>query len=70
MTDKLKPCPFCGSKATFGEKIVEYYANGTREVIRTERTHNVICNVCFAATKYYPSKETAKKQWNRRADND
>lgn len=69
MTDKLKPCPFCGGKA-----------NLTVKRIPTEKDNCIIhdfkdeyairCNKCMASTKWYKSITTAEKNWNRRTYND
>ena len=55
MSDKLKPCPFCG-----GEAYIEIICNGLVEVR---------CKECDASVpaKY---KSKAIVRWNRRADND
>jgi Lar family restriction alleviation protein len=63
MTNKLKPCPFCGGKALLGF---------SRDEFLNER-HFVICeNVieCGCLTQYCNNKDNAIKRWNRRAEND
>lgn len=57
MTEKLKPCPFCGSKSVTGVVVV-----GLRMFL---------CYSC-GATVSFQGKERdpqATKAWNRRADN-
>lgn len=59
---ELKPCPFCGGKATF--KNEQFY--GCNAVI-------VICNDCMAKSKYCTGAylyDQAAEAWNRRADNE
>lgn len=59
--DELKPCPFCGGKATIFS--VEYWCM-------------VECTECgarsknFAAFSTTEAEQQAKKFWNRRVEND
>ena len=61
MSEKLKPCPFCG-----GEAYLEP-ASDTPSI--------VICMKCgargkwFEVSKHYCSDEKAIEAWNRRTDN-
>ncbi len=56
----LKPCPFCGRKASYVEHIF-----GTAFY-----THGVKCDSCEAQTyQFYNSKAAANGAWNRRNDN-
>ena len=55
MTDKLKPCPFCGGKAEICTKLDEGY-----------RYFWVRCVHCCAYTLHVSTPETAAKRWNRR----
>lgn len=61
MTDKLKPCPFCGGEA----EVIKGYLYG-------KVTHySVTCPQCDFEYGMYKSKQNAEKAWNRRkADND
>ena len=58
--DKLKPCPFCGGKASLNDNSSCSY---------------VCCEKCgatgesFNMSKKYSSDEKAAEAWNRRADN-
>ena len=52
MSDKLKPCPFCGGEAFFSER-VEY---GVK----------VVCKNCWNESKFYHDKIDAIKAWNIR----
>ena len=65
MTDKLKPCPFCGGKAGFiQDDALGLYA--------------VRCKECGSGTVYQfdfgaglqASKQKSSDVWNGRADND
>ena len=61
---ELKPCPFCGSKAseTFDYDAV---ADSTGKMW----AYQVTCNQCCATTGLCFSRERAIEAWNRRADN-
>jgi len=56
MTDKLKPCPFCGEIAEIENYLPEH----------TIITCNGDCDVIIKDS--YQSKETAVEQWNKRAE--
>jgi Lar family restriction alleviation protein len=70
MTDKLKPCPFCGGDAVLYNQSSKY----------TDRNSYLVnCSNCSCRTRefaYYEIKarrETEQKAieaWNRRVDND
>ena len=62
MTDKLKPCPFCG-----GEVEIVCIGGGWfwRHNNNPSDTDCVITH-----SKKYKTYEEAKEHWNRRADND
>lgn len=53
MSEKLKPCPFCGKPA----KLIEY---------PEDKTYFVRCN-CGASTRIYSYRKLAIKAWNKRA---
>ena len=53
MTEKLKPCPFCGGEAM---------------IISEINYHHVRCVKCFTITDWYKTKEEAIEAWNTRAD--
>jgi len=69
MSEELKPCPFCGSKA-------EVYPDGDME------GHSIMCSNfgglefaghssrCPMGTFGYATQEEAESAWNRRADSD
>lgn len=56
MTDKLKPCPFCGSYD------IDY--NDSKDFYKTSR---VYCLNCSASVVFYDVKE-AIKAWNARVE--
>ena len=62
---KLKPCPFCGSKAEF-----HHCANLANEeyALKMANQHGVHCTNCYIATKPYDSEEEAAEAWNRRVE--
>lgn len=49
----LKPCPFCGSPATWNK----YYSGGTVECTNKD---------CKVKTPYCPNEYNAVYRWNRR----
>ena len=57
----LKPCPFCGGKASYVEHIFRTLAN----------TYGVKCDSCEAQTyQFFNSKAAANGAWNRRMINE
>lgn len=57
MTDKLKPCPFCGSKADFEPKEITFYGVWIKCPQCGIELHNI-----------YETREDAANAWNRRAE--
>ena len=57
MSDKLKPCPFCGSKSML---ILKTY--GKLE------SYMVVCTQCGARTSGMGNQKGAINNWNRRND--
>jgi Lar family restriction alleviation protein len=55
MTEKLKPCPFCGGEA----KIHNTY----------DGMFQIECTNCFARVFYDRTKKSVINRWNRRVDN-
>lgn len=56
----LKPCPFCGGKASYVE----------HRFCTLENTYGVKCDSCEAQIyQFYTSKAAANAAWNMRADN-
>lgn len=53
MSDKLKPCPFCGGEAVF----VKIVGLGVK----------VVCKNCWNESKFYYDAIDAIDAWNRRA---
>lgn len=56
-SDKLKPCPFCGSEATVLTMPGTYM--GTTEYL-------IRCKKCSACTGLWVNELNARKAWNRR----
>ena len=72
MSDKLKPCPFCGKKHTAEiESCVELEDCENFISCNDYPYKTVVCNVnkggCGACGGYYPTKSEAIEAWNRRA---
>lgn len=55
MSDKLKPCPFCGGKAEFFED--EFFCR-----------YSVVCTECGARTYTYCVERDAMDAWNGRIE--
>lgn len=53
MSNKLKPCPFCGGKAEFSED--EFFCR-----------YSVVCTECGAETNTYGVEQNAIDAWNNR----
>lgn len=67
MTDKLKPCPFCGGEAYIDEH--SFYNDKTKGF--TDHSYGVLCSKCFAqSSQSYETKKEAKQMWNRRVENE
>ena len=66
--EALKPCPFCGSDGIFEESL--RYTNCLNEMWRV---YSVLCSdescIMHQSEKFYKTKESATKAWNRRAEN-
>ena len=58
MTEKLKPCPFCGGRA------VEDHWEGFMD----ESFYKIKCFKCEGQTKEYRKYEQAIEAWNRRVN--
>ena len=57
MTEKLKPCPFCGSNVIL--------IHSTKEMI-----YQIRCGRCGSNSSYFINKYHAINAWNRRVNND
>ena len=55
MSEKLKPCPFCG-----GEGVVYGFSDYDYR--------RVICKDCGGSTEYSDTREKAIEAWNRRVN--
>ena len=58
MADELKPCPFCGGKAS-----IMRYSYITKE-------HYCFCTSCKVRMPNSLTREEAIERWNRRAEDD
>ena len=61
MSEKLKPCPFCGSKWTQVR-----YSNNPFDKNR----YRAECTDCYAVTKACNNEQDAIEAWNRRAESE
>lgn len=59
--DRLKPCPFCGSKATL---------YSFRSTLRQHLVYYIECNdeYCSVMTRVFYDKDDVINAWNRRAE--
>ena len=60
MSEKLKPCPFCGGNAELESSYADYVGS---------RLHKIVCKVCGCQTNYEHPMQKAIDVWNRRAEN-
>ena len=58
MSEKLKPCPFCGGTLIRG---TGYQMESMEHLTR------YICSNCDASTGWHNSTEAARRAWNKRA---
>lgn len=61
MSDKLKPCPFCGGEAKLHEA---YDIEGNHAVWR------ILCTECNMVTAYYNTPDCVVDAWNRRSNDE
>ena len=59
MSEKLKPCPFCGGNAELESSYADYVGSGL---------HKIVCKVCGCQTNYEHPMQKAIDVWNRRAE--
>ena len=57
MTEKLKPCPFCGGEAVLDDDF--FYTD--------EPAYIISCNKCYSSSDVYDTEHEAIEAWNRRA---
>lgn len=71
MTDKLKPCPFCGSEKLIITDCVELEECDNFEKCECVRRYTVCCDFrqggCGATSGFRLNEEEAIEAWNRRA---
>lgn len=60
MSEKLKPCPFCGGNA----ELYSWTADNTEHY----RYYRVGCKKCYAGTLTYCNMDIAIISWNKRAN--
>ena len=65
MTDKLKPCPFCGGQA----KLFNTRVQGGYDYSYVQCLKCSIHTAKYDVSVNYCSSEKATEAWNRRADN-
>ena len=61
--DKLKPCPFCGGKAS-----INFDSEATVDTQGRCWAYNIVCDKCCATSGLAYSIEMAIEIWNRRVD--
>ena len=61
MSEKLKPCPFCG-----GEASLSVDTEAVRDTENRLWAYQITCNKCSSTTGLCWSDEMAVKEWNRR----
>ena len=67
MTNSLKRCPFCGSKASVIIKQIP--TEKDNYIIHDFKyEYGIRCNKCRAKVGYYKSIITAENAWNKRVD--
>ena len=62
MSEKLKPCPFCGGEAAL--QYGRFYGN------EFYKDYFCFCDECEASTTYFPTVAEAIEAWNRRVNNE
>ena len=60
---ELKPCPFCGGRATVKTRYIGYGSIGLGE----HDEYRVVCKECRASNDEYRRESEAIAAWNRRA---
>ena len=59
MSEKLKPCPFCGNEAV----LMTHY-----DTVHKENSHFVACSYCGIRTLHYVAQHYAINTWNERIE--
>ena len=63
--ENLKPCPFCGSKAS-----VNFDPDGIKDTEGRKWAYTVSCNKCCTTSGLCWSSNMAMEAWNRRANDE
>lgn len=66
MTDKLKPCPFCGGEPKVYEDTVDAVGAIVFDGGWYIGTCSIVCRVHFGG--YFPTEQDAIKTWNTREE--
>ena len=64
MTEELKPCPFCGGKATIRRTEALTDTNTSRE--HGYGGYFAMCEKCMTSGNNYTTEEICAEHWNRR----
>ena len=64
MSEKLKPCPFCGNKAEINGKILNW------DLSSIEAAYFVRCTKCRNHSDWFDTEQDAIEAWNRRVNNE
>ena len=62
MSEKLKPCPFCGGNAS-----LHFDPEGVKDTMGRKWAYTITCNRCAASSGLCFSMEQAVDAWNRRS---
>lgn len=68
MDKQLKPCPFCGHKASLLEE--QYNINQSVFFPEFNSRSIVRCNKCRSSVGFYTTAKKAIEAWNRRVDDE
>ena len=68
MTEKLKPCPFCGGKATI-RKVLSVSGSLASSATGYGGYFVMCCN-CMTTSNNYSTAEICAEHWNRRVNDE
>ncbi len=63
MTEKLKPCPFCGGRASI-RAVTPVHSSDAKKYGYGD--YFVMCENCLTTSNNYNTEERAAEHWNRR----